>query len=208
MEGEIKLKILNIKARILSVAIIFSLLLNIYTPVFAASNNSNDIHLNINEMSKEEMDIYQKVLEDSIRENKEKDPNFDEKLFTQQVNYVLYLMESPSGITIGSRSIIKISIPNNVVATAVNIAISLIAGGATTAALRSYILKVGVTEATNVIVSKVTSKLIALGIREVSGIGTVIRTVINQVIDPGSAVAEYLDNHDIFPRNGYVDVRA
>lgn len=34
-----------------------------------------------------------------------------------------------------------------------------------------------------------------------------IRTVIKNVLDPGSTVAEWLDKRDYKPRNGFVDVK-
>ena len=61
--------------------------------------------------------------------------------------------------------------------------------------------------ATNIKSKAVVSKLLALRIREVTGIGTIIRAVIKNVLDPGSTVAEWLDKRDHKPRNGFVDVK-
>nr|WP_083432098.1 hypothetical protein [Anaerococcus mediterraneensis] len=84
----------------------------------------------------------------------------------------------------------------------------MIVGGATSAAIRAYILKKGARVAVNELTKAVVLKLLAVGIKEVTGIGTIIRVVIKNVLDPGSTVAEWLDKRDHKPRNGFVDVKA
>ncbi|GAA0477107.1 hypothetical protein [Alkalibacterium indicireducens] len=59
---------------------------------------------------------------------------------------------------------------------------------------------------TNLLVKKVVAKLLAIGIKEVTGVGTLIRTIVQNVLDPGSTVASYYDRRDYYPRNGFVDI--
>ncbi len=69
-------------------------------------------------------------------------------------------------------------------------------------------MKKGAAAATRKLTTVVVSKLLAIGIKEYSGIGAIIRSVVRNVLDPGTTVARYLDRNDHKPRNGYVDVRA
>lgn len=50
------------------------------------------------------------------------------------------------------------------------------------------------------------AKLLAIGIKEVTGVGTLIRTIVQNVLDPGSTVASYYDRRDYYPRNGFVGI--
>ncbi|MFL8951454.1 hypothetical protein [Helcococcus kunzii] len=171
-----------------------------------------EVELNYNDMSAKEQAIYWEVVRRDIEKYKKEDPNFDQELFLEQLNQVLVAMDSTGTSVVPQSQMalasIEFAIPNNVVATAVNTAVSLIVGGATSAAIRAYILKKGARVAVNELTKAVVSKLWAVGIKEVTGIGTIIRVVIKNVLDPGSTVAEWLDKRDHKPRNGFVDVKA
>lgn len=179
---------------------------------FVFEQELSEVELNYYDMSEKERAIYWEVVNKDIKRYKEEDPNFDEELFMEQLEQVLLAMDSSGALNTSQFRIspksVELAIPNRVVATAVNVAVSLIVGGATSAAIRAYILKKGAYAATNELVKAVVSRLLALGIREVSGIGTVIRSIVKNVLDPGSTVAEWLDSRDYKPRNGYVDVKA
>lgn len=198
--------------KLMSIILVFAMVLSCSISAYAAETDknsivtSNDITLDIEKMSDEELKIYYEVLHNAIEEYSKEDPNFNVSEFTDEVNYVLYLMEYGNNAGASTRALIEFSLKNSTVATAVNIAVSLLVGGATTAALKAYIGKLGATVAANTIAQAVTTQLLALGIKEVSGIGTVIRLVVKNVLDPGSTVAEYLDDNDAIPGNGYVDV--
>ena len=189
-----------------------ALLIAIAAPAYATgiehekNVSSDDITLDVTRMSESEYVIYQEVLQIAIEVYSKEEPDFDENAFVEEVNYVLYLMEYGNSMASSSRALIEFSLKNSTVATAVNIAVSLLVGGATTAALKAYIGRLGATVAANTLAQAVTTQLLALGIKEVSGVGTIIRLVVKNVLDPGSTVAEYLDNNDALPGNGYVDV--
>ena len=198
--------------KLMCTLLVVALLVAIAAPAYATEIEqektipADDITLDVSRMSESELVIYQEVLQNAIDTYSKEDPEFDANVFVEEVNYVLYLMEYGNSMTSSPRALIEFSLKNSTVATAVNIAVSLLVGGATTAALKAYIGRLGATVAANTLAQAVTTQLLALGIKEVSGVGTVIRLVVQNVLDPGSTVAEYLDNNDALPGNGYVDV--
>lgn len=198
--------------KLMCTLLVVALLVAIAAPAYATEIErektipADDITLDVSRMSERELVIYQEVLQNAIDTYSKEDPEFDANVFVEEVNYVLYLMEYGNSMTSSPRALIEFSLKNSTVATAVNIAVSLLVGGATTAALKAYIGRLGATVAANTLAQAVTTQLLALGIKEVSGVGTVIRLVVQNVLDPGSTVAEYLDNNDVLPGNGYVDV--
>lgn len=195
---------------VLSLCVIFSLTSTAFAAYPEDSPVLNeDLNLNIDTMTSSEKVIYQDVIDAAIAQYKASDADFDEDVFIEQVNYVLYLMDNPytsSNPDINTLAVIDLSIPNEVVATAANVVISLLVGGVTTAAIKAFVAKYGATAAANLIAKEVTAKLLALGIKELSGLGTVIRTIVKNVVDPGTTIAEWLDNRDVRPGNGYVDI--
>lgn len=157
--------------------------------------------LDINKMNSEQKKIYQEVIEQAIQKYSTDDNHFDEDEFIRQVNTVLYMMEY--GIPI-SRSLVSVS--NDVVATAVNVAVALVTGGVASAAIKAYVKKVGINAAIDAITDKVIIALAAFGISNVTGIKSIIKGVVNNALDPGSAIAEWLDNRDSKPGNGSVEI--
>ena len=202
--------------KIISLMLALVLVFSLSTSAFAAEspgdasaielqNAISKVNFDVQKMTDKELAIYNEVLSAAIKQEKAANPNFNEKEFVQQVNQLLYMMEYGQNRPM-TRALIQFSIPNGVVATAVNVGVSLIAGGATSAAIKALVSKYGASVAANMLAKEVTARLLAIGIREVTGIGTVIRTVVKNVLDPGSTVADWLDNHDPNPGNGHVDV--
>lgn len=200
--------------KIIAMLLSLSMVLSIGNVAFAADvppnstsleTSLNNITLDVTQMSSDNLKIYNDVLEDAIEYQNSIDSNFDQKNFVRQVNDLLYMMEYGTPMT-RARAAIKFRIPNSVVSTAVNIAFSLIVGGVSTAVIKSFVAKYGVNVATNMIAKEVTVKLLSLGIKELSGLGTVIRLVIKNVLDPGSTIASWIDKRDPRPGNGYIDI--
>lgn len=158
--------------------------------------------INVEELKGNDKQIYDEVIKKAIDEYKNT-PGFDEQEFIEQVNYVLS-KDPNSTSTRRKRSIV--SIPNSVVATATNVAISLAIGGASGAAIRAYVVKVGAKRASNAIAKSITSRLWAMGIKNVTGISTLTNNIIKNILDPGSAVASWLDSRDSSPNNGRVEI--
>lgn len=203
--------------KLVSVVLVLTMVFSLSATAFAAEPDINqlersmeNITLDINKMTPDEYKIYKEVMDATIKHEKSIDPNFNEQKFVSQVNGLLYSMEygipTPMTRSRHSNSKVRFSIPNNVVATTINVAVSLLAGGGATATIKALVSKYGAKTAANMIAKKVTAKLLALGIKEASGLGTVIRHVVKNVLDPGDTVAEWLDSKDKRPRNGYVDV--
>lgn len=184
-------------------------------------------NIEFDELSTEDLNIINEVIENAISEENKEDLNFNEAEFVEDVEAFLegnaehFLVEEEvsekEGIFAALESFFfikvnaavkkgKISISNKVVAVGVNAVVSLAIGGATTYALKTIVLKKGATYVTNLLVKKVVAKLLAIGIKEVTGVGTLIRRIVQNVLDPGSTVASYYDRRDYYPRNGFVDI--
>lgn len=203
----------KIKKRILSLALITCLSFEVITPVSASeivteseSNNNtpimlDDYTLDINKMNPEQKAVYDEVINEAIEKYSADDPDFNAQEFVDQVNQVLLMIESGAPIT---RALV--SIPNSVVATAVNVVVAAVTGGLAGAAIKAYIKKVGIGAAVDAIADKVIIALLAFGIKDVTGITEVIKDIVNNVLDPGSTIAEWLDNKDSNPGNGKVEI--
>lgn len=207
----------TLSEKLMSLVLAFTMALSLGATAFAAEPDMDQIEaqmknitLDVNEMTPHEYKIYKEVVDSVTEHEKSVNPNFNEQEFVTQVNDLLYSMEHGISVPMArsgrSAAKVRLSIPNNVVATSVNVAVSLLAGGGATATIKALISKYGTKAAANLIAKKVTTKLLAIGIKEVTGLGTVIRNVVKNVLDPGGAVAEWLDNKDPRPGNGCVDV--
>lgn len=201
----------KIKKRLLSLILVICLSLETVTPVFAAETDTesmtnesivpDDYTLDVDKMTPEQKEVYDEVINEAIEKYSADDPNFNEQEFIDQVNQVLLMMEYGAPVT---RALV--SIPNSVVATAINVAIAALTGGVAGAAIKAYIKKVGIGAAVDAIADKVIIALAAFGIKEVTGITAVIKDIVNNVLDPGSTIAKWLDKKDSKPGNGKVEI--
>ncbi|HFI0796420.1 TPA: hypothetical protein ACGO8I_001747 [Streptococcus suis] len=96
-------------------------------------------------------------------------------------------------------------ISNSVLASAINVGISLAIGGGIGAGIKALIMKHGAQYATNLIARKVVATLMSFGIRQVTGINSIISHVVKNVLDPGSFIASWLDARDKIKNNGWVE---
>lgn len=201
----------KIKKRLLSLILVICLSLGTVTPAFAAETDTesmtnesivpDDYTLDVDKMTPEQKEVYDEVINEAIEKYSADDANFNEQEFIDQVNQVLLMMEYGAPVT---RALV--SFPNSVVATAINVAIAALTGGVAGAAIKAYIKKVGIGAAVDAIADKVIIALAAFGIKEVTGITAVIKDIVNNVLDPGSTIAKWLDKKDSKPGNGKFEI--
>lgn len=85
------------------------------------------------------------------------------------------------------------------------------AGGIVDGGIRALIKKFGYNEARSIIkqqiASKVVSTLIKWGMTGVAAkVEGIVSIILENVFDPGTAIAEWIDSWDAVPNNGYIDV--
>ena len=97
------------------------------------------------------------------------------------------------------------AISNSVLASAINVGISLAVGGGIGAGIKALIMKHGAQYATNLIARKVVATLMTFGIKQVTGINSIVSHVVRNVLDPGSSIAAWLDARDKIKNNGWVE---
>lgn len=99
-----------------------------------------------------------------------------------------------------------VELENKTVATAINVMISLIIGGAGFASIGAYIKSVGVKEAERIFTRTLKSKLIAWGAPKIASTITPAVTILMTALDPGTAAAEWLDEHDYLGTTGSLEI--
>lgn len=92
-----------------------------------------------------------------------------------------------------------------VLAGAINVGLVAVTGGAAGAGVKALVLKVGAKKAANTISKKVVATLFTFGIKKVSGIDTVISSIVKNILDPGTTVAKWLDSRDKIKNNGWLE---
>ncbi|WP_270234442.1 hypothetical protein [Lactococcus garvieae] len=93
----------------------------------------------------------------------------------------------------------------HVLAGAINVGLVAVTGGAAGAGVKALVLKVGAKKAANTISKKVVATLFTFGIKKVSGIDTVISSIVKNILDPGTTVAKWLDSRDKIKNNGWLE---
>jgi hypothetical protein len=97
-----------------------------------------------------------------------------------------------------------INISNTIVAAAINVAIGMVVGGSLSG-ISAYVKKAGVREAKKVFSKTIATKLKAWGLKNFAKILPVAAQYVLNVIDPGTAIAKYIDKNDVKPNNGQVN---
>lgn len=92
-----------------------------------------------------------------------------------------------------------------VLAGAINVGLVAVTGGAAGAGVKALVLKVGVKKAANTISKKIVATLFTFGIKKVSGIDTVISSIVKNILDPGTTMAKWLDSRDKIKNNGWLE---
>ncbi|MFK4878829.1 hypothetical protein ACI1UB_07280 [Lactococcus petauri] len=92
-----------------------------------------------------------------------------------------------------------------VLAGAINVGLVAVTGGAAGAGVKALVLKVGAKKSANTISKKFVATLFTFGIKKVSGIDTVISSIVKNILDPGTTVAKWLDSRDKIKNNGWLE---
>jgi hypothetical protein len=95
---------------------------------------------------------------------------------------------------------------NDVAAAAINVAIDAVLISAGVGSAVALAKKVGMKEAKKLFTRTLKSKLKAWGLGTLAvTLPTAIDFIFN-LLDPGTAIAEFLDSKDSYPDNGYIDL--
>lgn len=193
--------------KMISALLVLVMMMSLAVPTFAAEPMTTDpfadITLDVSEMSEDELAIYNEVMNRAIAEHKAANPDFNEAEFISQVNSLLYMMEHGVPLT---RAIIDLSIPIDVVTTALDIALSLAIGGATGAAVKALVAQFGKKVAVQKITSAAIGALAAFGVKNILDLDGIVTNIVENLLSPGTAIAEWLDSTDPEPNNGYWDI--
>lgn len=92
------------------------------------------------------------------------------------------------------------------VGTGLDIAISLAFGGAASAGIKAMLKKHGVKFVKDRLYKIVVQKLAIFGVKKVSGITSVINTIVKNVLQPGMQIANWLDKKSDSKKDGYITI--
>lgn len=162
-------------------------------------------------LTPEQKTLYDETMKVEIAKH-QGEAGFDEEQFKKEVGSFVFTDQSKllkDEISFQGRyrwTYTGIWLSNGVVASGINLAVTLATGGATTVGIKMLVKKVGTKAAINVIEKAVKNKLIWFGLKQVSGITPVISTIVRNLLDPGTAIANWYDSKDIRPNNGHCDI--
>lgn len=204
--------------KILSFVLSLSMMFSLAVPAFAAeveTTNSepmyieNGVYVSEN-MTKEELQKYNALIDEQVDLIAAEYGNVSKEWIRNEIVAALEdpnftVDESSDRVQTRAGTIIPdINIANNIVAAAINVAIGMVVGGGI-AGISAYVKKMGVQEAKKIFSKTLATKLKAWGLTNLSKILPVATTFVLSVLDPGTAIAEYIDNHDVKPGNGQVN---
>lgn len=204
--------------KILSLVLSLSMMFSLSVPAFAAEVETtsgeptyieNGVYVSEN-MTAEELQKYNALIDEQVELIAAEYENVSKEWIRSQIVAALEdpnftTDESSNGVQTYAGTIIPdINIANNIVAAAINVAIGMVVGGGI-AGISAYVKKVGVQEAKKVFSKTIATKLKAWGLTNLSKVLPVVTTFVLSVLDPGTAIAEYIDNHDVKPGNGQVN---
>jgi hypothetical protein len=167
------------------------------THVLEESTSKVDVH----KLAQEKPELFDKLVLEEINNQselaKKTKTDFDQLMFESQLRSMF--SENPSFKSL-------ISIPNSVIASAMNVAIGLVIGGSISSLLQSYINKVGTSAARNTFKNTIVSVLRDHSAGTLTGYASVLVEFVLGIIDVGGRIANYLDGIDSKPYNGYLDI--
>ncbi|MDA2879998.1 hypothetical protein PEG74_03135 [Lactococcus cremoris] len=91
-------------------------------------------------------------------------------------------------------------------ASTLNIAVNLACGGVGGAAVKTLVKKYGAKRAEQILSRVLRDKLLKLGYKKGAAIGGVVGKIVNNFLDPGTAVAKYIDSQDKIRNNGWIEL--
>ena len=161
--------------------------------VFAGENSTKDLDIKL------ECQNQNKLFEEAIEHEASKikfGTQIEKETFKNQVR----------SLFCDSKTKNTISIPNNVVAAGINVAISLVVGGIGVGSVQAYIESVGKEAARRIFYKTIVDRLMAWGAGYIAtGIGVCVDFIM-ELTDFGGRIAEWLDSTDSCPNNGYWEV--
>lgn len=87
-----------------------------------------------------------------------------------------------------------------------NVVVAAAIGGAGGVAVKTYVRKYGVKRATDTLSRVLRDKLLKLGYKKGAAIGGVVGRVVTNFLDPGTAVAKFIDSQDKIKNNGWIEL--
>ncbi|AWJ95573.1 hypothetical protein GRR92_14380 [Lactococcus lactis subsp. lactis] len=91
-------------------------------------------------------------------------------------------------------------------ASTLNVAVNLACGGVGGAAVKTLVKKYGAKRAEQILSRVLRDKLLKLGYKKGAAIGGVVGKIVNNFLDPGTAVAKYIDSQDKIRNNGWIEL--
>lgn len=169
------------------------------------------VYNNESEMTSEVLELFNKLVEDEVEKNKN-EPGFNEVLFRAQVKNAFFgkLNIENDGLSIQARwTYTGIWISNSAAAAAINVAVGIALGGVASGgiklALKSYVKSKGSAVAIATISRAVQNQILMMGFKQYFFITPMITSIVNNILDPGMAVAKFLDSRDKRPNNNRID---
>ncbi|MFK5291498.1 MULTISPECIES: hypothetical protein [Lactobacillales] len=74
------------------------------------------------------------------------------------------------------------------------------------AAVKTLVKKYGAKRAEQILSRVLRDKLLKLGYKKGAAIGGVVGKIVNNFLDPGTAVAKYIDSQDKIRNNGWIEL--
>lgn len=199
----------------LGVAVIMTLSLG--TTAFATDTIPNTEHymennnINPTKMTNDELELYNQLIDEQVNEiTNEYGGNIDKMWLRQEIikslegGYIVQSEQSSNRMTRAGSIIPDINISNKIVAAGINVAIGVAIGGSV-AGLSAFIKKAGVREARKIFTRTLTTRLKAWGLKSLSKVVPTAVGFAFTLLDPGTAIAEYLDSKDHKPNNGQLN---
>lgn len=204
--------------KILSFVLSFSMIFSLAVPTFAAeveTTNGEPTYIENGvyvpeKMTKEELQKYNALIDEQVDHIAGEYENASKEWIRNEIVAALEdpnftVDECSNGVqTIAGTIIPDINVANNIVAAVINVAIGLLVGGGI-AGISAYVKKMGEEEAKKMFSKTLVTKLKAWGLTNLSKVLPVAVTLVLSVLDPGTAIAEFLDNHDVKPGNGQLN---
>lgn len=158
------------------------------------------LEFNLGRMSAEEESLFYKLVDEQValeKENQKDNVNFNAEEFREQIIF-LFKNEDINSVALGVR------ISNKTVGAAMNVALGLAVGGGVTA-IQAYIRSAGKQAASLLFTQTIRTRIIAWGADGFAWAANAAAQFVFAILDPGTAIASYLDSIDCIPNNGYFD---
>ena len=93
-----------------------------------------------------------------------------------------------------------------ILASTLNLAVNAACGGVGAFAVKSLVKNYGAKQAERILSRVLRDKLLKLGYKKGAAIGGIVGKIVNKFLDPGTAVAKYIDSTDKIKNNGWIEL--